>query len=109
MNANAFTRWSITEEIELLNCGNHIEIRAYAETRGRPYTACLTKRSALLNGRKDKTGWQKMQEEPITGIDRHPQRSEAWRKADEAFVRALIAEAVRLGLRTLPAGYECQI
>jgi hypothetical protein len=105
----ANTRWSATEELELLSCETRADVRAYSSVTGRPYTACLTKRSALLCGRRDKSGAERARNQRETLAPIEPQRTEAWRQRDEAFVRALINEAIRLGLRTLPAGYECQI
>jgi hypothetical protein len=98
MFERANSRWSATEEMELLGCIGRNDVKAWAEQTGRPFTACLTKRSALLNGRRDKSGWQRMKAEPSTRAEPHPQRSDAWRKRDEAFVAAVIKEGVRLGL-----------
>jgi hypothetical protein len=94
--ANA--RWSAAEELELLGCVTRADVKAYSAARGRPYTACLTKRCALLNGRRDKSGSERARNQRATLSPVHPQRTAAWRKRDEAFVAALKREAIRLGL-----------
>ena len=94
----ANTRWSAAEELELLGCASRADVRAYSDATGRPYTACLTKRSALLCGRRDKSGAERARNQRETLAPVHPQCTDAWRKKDEAFVAALIAEAYRLGL-----------
>jgi len=101
----ANTRWSATEELELLSCETRASVRAYASASGRPYTACLTKRSALLCGRRDKSGAERARNQRETLAPPHPQRTDAWRKRDEAFVRAVILDGIRLGLVAAPMGF----
>ena len=86
--------WSAAEELELIGCES---LKEFAQRIGRTYHACKTRRSLLLSGKRQLNGSEKARaRKTITTVEY--QRSDEFRLKDEAFVRALKAEAIRLGL-----------